>query len=79
MRVGGRPSCRPPRNSRAPAIKPATILKSADGKTVEVINTDEEVPADSRRRSVVRAQARARRISWEVATLTGAVVVELGR
>ena len=40
------------------AIKPGDMLKSAQGKTVEVINTDAEGPADSRRRAVVRAAAR---------------------
>jgi leucyl aminopeptidase len=45
------------------AIKPGDILKSAAGKTVEVINTDAE----------------GRLILVDVATLTGAVVVALGK
>ena len=40
------------------AIKPGDILTSAAGKTVEVINTDAEGPAGSRRRALVRASAR---------------------
>jgi leucyl aminopeptidase len=60
------------------AIKPGDILKSAEGKTVEVINTDAEG-----RLVLGDGLWYARRIGAthlvDVATLTGAVVVALGK
>ena len=40
------------------AMKPGDVLTSAEGKTVEVLNTDAEGRLDSRRRRLVRASAR---------------------
>ena len=40
------------------AIRPGDVIRGASGKTVEIINTDAEGPADSRRRAVVRAATR---------------------
>jgi leucyl aminopeptidase len=60
------------------AIKPGDILRSAEGKTVEVLNTDAEG-----RLILGDALWYARRLGAthlvDVATLTGAVVVALGR
>jgi leucyl aminopeptidase len=60
------------------AIKPGDILKSAEGKTVEVINTDAEG-----RLILGDGLWYARRLGAthlvDVATLTGAVVVALGK
>jgi leucyl aminopeptidase len=60
------------------AIKPGDILKSAEGKTVEVINTDAEG-----RLVLGDGLWYARRLGAthlvDVATLTGAVVVALGK
>ena len=60
------------------AIKPGDILKSAEGKTVEVINTDAEG-----RLILGDALWYARRLGAthlvDVATLTGAIVVALGK
>ncbi len=60
------------------AIKPGDILKSAEGKTVEVLNTDAEG-----RLILGDALWYARRLGAthlvDVATLTGAVVIALGR
>jgi len=60
------------------AIKPGDILKSADGKTVEVINTDAEgrlVLGDG----LWYARKLGATHLVDVATLTGAVVVALGK
>jgi leucyl aminopeptidase len=60
------------------AIKPGDILKSAAGKTVEVINTDAEgrlILADG----LWYAQQLGATHLVDVATLTGAVVVALGK
>jgi leucyl aminopeptidase len=60
------------------AIKPGDILKSAEGKTVEVINTDAEgrlVLADG----LWYARQLGATHLVDVATLTGAVVVALGK
>jgi leucyl aminopeptidase len=60
------------------AIKPGDILKSAEGKTVEVLNTDAEG-----RLILGDALWYARRLGAthlvDVATLTGAIVIALGR
>jgi leucyl aminopeptidase len=60
------------------AVKPGDVLKSAEGKTVEVINTDAEG-----RLILGDALWYARRLGAthlvDVATLTGAIVVALGR
>src|SRR5215210_818294 len=60
------------------AIKPGDILKSADGKTVEVVNTDAEG-----RLVLGDAMWYARQLGAthlvDIATLTGAVVVALGK
>lgn len=60
------------------AIRPGDVLKSAEGKTVEVINTDAEG-----RLMLGDALWYARRLGAthlvDVATLTGAIVVALGR
>jgi leucyl aminopeptidase len=60
------------------AIKPGDILKSADGKTVEVINTDAEG-----RLVLGDGMWYARKLGAthlvDVATLTGAIVVALGK
>jgi leucyl aminopeptidase len=60
------------------AIKPGDVLKSANGKTVEVINTDAEgrlVLGDG----LWYAQQLGATHLVDVATLTGAVVVALGK
>jgi leucyl aminopeptidase len=60
------------------AIKPGDILKSAEGKTVEVINTDAEgrlVLADG----LWYARQLGATHLVDVATLTGAVVIALGK
>ena len=60
------------------AIKPGDILKSADGKTVEVINTDAEgrlILGDG----LWYARTTGATHLVDVATLTGAVVVALGK
>jgi len=60
------------------AIKPGDILKSAEGKTVEVINTDAEgrlVLGDG----LWYARTLGATHLVDVATLTGAVVVALGK
>src|SRR5437667_7949748 len=60
------------------AIKPGDILKSAEGKTVEVINTDREgrlILGDG----LWYAQQLGATHLVDVATLTGAVVVALGK
>jgi leucyl aminopeptidase len=60
------------------AIKPGDILKSANGKTVEVINTDAEgrlILGDG----LWYAQQLGATHLVDVATLTGAVVVALGK
>src|ERR1700747_555564 len=60
------------------AIKPGDVLKSAEGKTVEVINTDAEG-----RLILGDALWDARKLGAthlvDVATLTGAIVVALGK
>jgi len=60
------------------AIRPGDVLKSAEGKTVEVVNTDAEG-----RLILGDALWYARRLGAthlvDVATLTGAIVVALGR
>ena len=60
------------------AIKPGDILKSAEGKTVEVINTDAEgrlILGDG----LWYARKLGATHLVDVATLTGAVVVALGK
>ena len=60
------------------AIKPGDILKSAEGKTVEVINTDAEgrlILGDG----LWYARQLGATHLVDVATLTGAVVVALGK
>ena len=60
------------------AIKPGDILKSADGKTVEVINTDAEgrlILGDG----LWYARQLGATHLVDVATLTGAIVVALGK
>src|ERR1051325_105582 len=60
------------------AIKPGDILKSAEGKTVEVINTDAEgrlILGDG----LWYARQLGATHLIDVATLTGAVVVALGK
>jgi leucyl aminopeptidase len=60
------------------AIKPGDILKSAEGKTVEVINTDAEgrlVLGDG----LWYARQLGATFLVDVATLTGAIVVALGK
>jgi leucyl aminopeptidase len=60
------------------AVKPGDVLRSASGKTVEVLNTDAEgrlVLADG----LWYAQQRGATHLVDVATLTGACVVALGR
>src|SRR4030095_12176470 len=60
------------------AIKPGDILKSAEGKTVEVINTDAEgrlILGDG----LWYARKLGATHLIDVATLTGAVVVALGK
>ena len=49
-----------------------------NGKTIEVINTDAEGPADPRRRALLRARSSVRRKLVDAATLTGACVIALG-
>src|SRR5437667_6597550 len=60
------------------AIKPGDILKSAEGKTVEVINTDAEgrlILGDG----LWYARQLGATHLVDVATLTGAIVVALGK
>ncbi len=60
------------------AVKPGDILKSAEGKTVEVINTDAEgrlILGDG----LWYARQRGATHLVDVATLTGAIVVALGK
>jgi leucyl aminopeptidase len=60
------------------AIKPGDVLRSASGKTVEVVNTDAEgrlVLADA----LWYAQSLGATHLLDVATLTGACIVALGR
>jgi leucyl aminopeptidase len=60
------------------AIKPGDVLRSASGKTVEVVNTDAEgrlVLADA----LWLAQSLGATHLLDVATLTGACIVALGR
>jgi leucyl aminopeptidase len=60
------------------AIKPGDVLKALNGKTIEVINTDAEgrlVLADA----LSYAQRYAPRAIIDLATLTGACMVALGR
>ena len=72
-------SCRRPRTCPAARpIKPGDILRSAEGKTVEVINTDAEgrlVLGDG----LWYARKLGATHLVDVATLTGAVVVALGK
>ena len=77
--AGSSASCRPTENMPGGrAIKPGDVLRSADGKTVEVINTDAEgrlILGDG----LWYARQLGATHLVDVATLTGACVVALGQ